>query len=302
MKLCRLLACLSLLASRAEAGPIHHVVATGESLSSVAHDYYGDSRLAPVLAVENELGADPPVPGQRLSIPSASAHEVGPGETWSSLARDHWDDAKLGRHLAVFLDLDGSVPPRAGAVLPIPALLTWKVQRGKTLSSLSRTFYGSANRASAIARLNGIRDPRRMQAGAKLRIPFPEIAQQPSPPAEVSAQTDASMPTEVSAQADVSAPPRRESDKLRRAVNAYLDGSFEESLQLLEALRTPVLAQGSDAEREQLFTHLVFAYVAFARNADACSAYRALRGVNPAVRFDADLTSPKVLSAISTCE
>lgn len=290
MKLCRLLACLSLLASRAEAGPIHHVVATGESLSSVAHDYYGDSRLAPVLAVENELGADPPVPGQRLSIPSASAHEVGPGETWSSLARDHWDDAKLGRHLAVFLDLDGSVPPRAGAVLPIPALLTWKVQRGKTLSSLSRTFYGSANRASAIARLNGIRDPRRMQAGAKLRIPFPEIAQQPSPPAEVSVQ------------ADVSAPPRRESDKLRRAVNAYLDGSFEESLQLLEALRTPVLAQGSDAEREQLFTHLVFAYVAFARNADACNAYRALRGVNPAVRFDADLTSPKVLSAISTCE
>jgi hypothetical protein len=141
-----------------------------------------------------------------------------------------------------------------------------------------------------------------LQAGAKLRIPFPETAEQPSPPAQVSAQTDASVPTEVSVRADVSAPPRREPDELRRAVNAYLDGRFEESLEMLEALRTPLLAQGSDAEREQLFTHLVFTYVAFERNADACNAYRALRSVSPAARFDTDLTSPKVLSAISTCE
>ncbi len=286
MRGARLSIWLVLLAAHAEAGSLVHVVGPDQTLASIASDYYAEPSLAAILAAVNGLRDADPAVGQELSLPSAVEYEAGPAETWSSLARDHWGDAELGRDLAVFLGLDAGRSPPTGVALPVPELLPWRIGSGDTLISVSRTFYGNADRAQALARLNRILDPRRLQVGAVLRVPFTKLAR-PHP----------HVPT-----AGVSAAPRAGGDELRRAVNAYLDGRFEESLELLEALRTPLLAHGDDADREQLFKHLIYAYVAFERKAAACGAYRALRSVKPELELDPDLVSPKILDAVSTCE
>ena len=284
MRGAELLICLMLLAGRAEAGTLVHVVAPDQTLASIATDYYAEPSLAAILSATNALRDSSPAVGQELSLPSAVEHEVVRGETWSSLAQGHWGDAELGRHLATFLGMDAGSDPPTGVVLSMPELLPWRIGSGDTLISVSRTFYGSANRAPALAQLNQIEDPRRLHVGAVLRVPITKLARRPAPTASVSAA------------------PRSGGAELRRAVNAYLDGRFQESLELLEALRTPLLAHGDDADRERLFVHLIFAYVAFERDAAACSAYRALRSVKPELELDPDLVSPKVLDAISACE
>ncbi|MEE9279614.1 MAG: LysM peptidoglycan-binding domain-containing protein [Myxococcota bacterium] len=276
------LACLAMAASSAAAGPKVHVIEAEQTLASLARDYYADTRFAGAIAAANGLGKAAPEPGRALLIPTAVEIEVSRGESWSSLARDHWGSAELGPDLASFLGYDtGVAPPRR--TLLIPTVISHRVRRGETLESLSRTFYLTPNRARALAQLNRIHDPRRLLAGATVRIPFARLARH-DPEAR-----------------DVSAPPPPEPG-LRRAVNAYLDGRFEQALGLLEELRTPVLAGGSDAEREQLFKHLVFAYVAFERNDEACGAYRALRSVKSGARLDPDLTSPKILRAVAACQ
>ena len=285
MRRAELLVSLVLLATNAEAGRLVHVVGPEQTLAGIANDYYSEPGLAAILAATNALGGTDPLAGLELSLPSAVEHEVSANDTWSSLARDHWGDAELGRHLAVFLELDAGHGPPTGVVLPMPELLPWRIHSGDTLISVSRTFYGSADLAPALAQLNRIEDPRRLQSGAVLRVPFTKLARRPAPTANVSA-----------------APPRGGEVELRRAVNAYLDGRFEESLELLEALRTPLLAQGDDADREQLFKHLIFAYVAFERDAAACGAFRVLRSVKPELQLDPDLVSPKILDALSSCE
>ena len=284
MRGAELLVSLLLLAARAEAGTLVHVVGPDQTLAGIASHYYAEPRLAAVLAATNHLREADPAVGQELSLPSAVELEVGPAETWSSLAQHHWGDAELGPDMAVFLGLDAARPPPKGVFLAVPQLLPWRIESGDTLIAVSQTFYGNADRALALARLNRIEDPRQLQAGALLRVPFTKLARQPAPTASVSAA------------------PRGGGEELRRAVNAYLDGRFEESLELLEALRTPLLARGNDVDREQLFKHLIFAYVATEQEAAACRAYRALRSVNPELELDPDLVSPKILDAISTCE
>lgn len=48
---------------------------------------------------------------------------------------------------------------------------TYRIKSGDTLSRIAVRFLGDAGRWREIARLNNIRDPRRLKVGAKIRIP-----------------------------------------------------------------------------------------------------------------------------------
>ena len=63
--------------------------------------------------------------------------------------------------------------PPPGPVPPAPAAGTtdYAVQKGDTLMSIARKFYGNASRFRDIAAANGITDPNKIQVGQVLKIP-----------------------------------------------------------------------------------------------------------------------------------
>lgn len=288
-----------------------HRTQRGETLGGLAERYYGDSGLADVIARHNGIqGALKP--GVELRLPSASKHEVARGESWNDLAARYWSEASSGQALARWCGSDGATAPVKGQVLTVPALVRHRIQPGETLVALSRRYYRDPEKASDLARLNRIADPRRLHAGAVVRLPFfasvrPEQAANaaaraapstapPPPPKAAAAPTN---------RKDVAAGPARREDALSAdlssAVNAYLDGSFEQALARLEEQRPRVLASGSREQQGLLLRYLIFSYVAFDRNDSACDAFAALRKRGADDALDPELVSPKIRSVLDQC-
>jgi LysM repeat protein len=285
-----------------------HRAAPGEDLAAVSLAVYGDARWADLIASYNALQG-PPATGARLKIPSAVEHRVKAGESWSKLAKTHWGNGALGPVLALFAGHPDQSRPPVGKKLVVPALVRYRIRAGESLAKLARRFYGDVDYAEPLAQLNRPLDPRRLAVGTPVRLPLLALARsserepEPEPPADPPPSAPPAAP-EPAARADVAAAPPAPSFEieLRQALNAYLDGDYAGARQQLEALRAPVLAQGSPAERSTLLRHLVFAYVAFDQTAHACAAHAALREVEPELRWDPDATSPKVLEVLDTCE
>jgi LysM repeat protein len=291
-----------LFASSAPAQVLHRIE-RGDTLAGLAERYYGDSRFAEVIASHNGLERDPQ-PGTELRVPSASHHDVQRGESWSDLAARYWSDAQLGEDLARWCERSESVeraaPSRAladppvGARLLMPALVTYRIHPGETLAGVSRRFYAGPERAAALARLNRIEDPRYLRSGQSIRVPLLEIAQGvPEPPAE--------PPRDVAA-APAPPPAPERSEALAKAVNDFLDGSFEAALAQLEEQRARVLASGPDPDRALLLRYLTYSYVAFDRPDAACESFGALAKIERPPQLDPDLVSPRIRDVLSRCD
>jgi len=123
-----------------------HNVRPGESLSEIAHRYYGDVRLTDALAQAN--GIDDPDDlraGHRLRVPQAV--ELAPGQQIAS--------------------------PPAPLDAPVPAYGSYRVTPGDSLSSIARRFLRSADRWRRLYELNRdvIVDPDNIRVGTVIRIP-----------------------------------------------------------------------------------------------------------------------------------
>jgi len=83
--------------------PAHHTVISGDTWSTLALTWLGDSRRADVLARLNHAVAwvDPPV-GQAVEIPPVIAHIAADGETSATIALRYWGDANRGWELNAF--------------------------------------------------------------------------------------------------------------------------------------------------------------------------------------------------------
>lgn len=294
-----------------EAAEVSHYVGIGESLASIALDHYGTEQAAELVRHHNGLdGGAPLLVGSELRIPLPDERVLAETTSWSALAHEHWGNAKLAIDLA---EMNGGTPDTdvpAGTRVRLPLLVVYVVQPGNNMFRLARRFYGSDRHAAMLKRLN-----QKENAGRLLideRISLPAIAYQ-RPPARLARVTPpspappkpASTPTPEPAPAMgpvATAPPARDLVKeLRRGVNAYLDGRYEESLDQLEQLRSSVLTQGDPATQAELLSHLVFLYVAFDRSDRACDSYRALRQIESTPSWDPDLVSPKILRTVTSC-
>jgi nucleoid-associated protein YgaU len=122
-----------------------HDVRPGESLSEIAHRYYGDVRLTDELAQVN--GIDDPDDlraGHRLRVPQAV--ELAPGQ-----------------------QLATPRPPDA----PVPAYGSYRIMPGDSLSSIARRCLRSADRWRHLYELNRdvIGDPDNIRVGTVIMIP-----------------------------------------------------------------------------------------------------------------------------------
>jgi len=61
--------------------------------------------------------------------------------------------------------------PEVRTAVIAPQFTIHTIQRGETIASISRKYYGTSSHASAIARANPFADPERLRPGRTLRIP-----------------------------------------------------------------------------------------------------------------------------------
>jgi S-formylglutathione hydrolase FrmB/phage tail protein X len=148
-----------------------HIVAAGETLSSLALRYYGDAELYRLIATASGI-ANPNVinVGQRLLMPDYTRYTVVAGDTLSSLALRYYGDADLDWLIAKASGIAESTVIGVGQRLIIPDITRYTVAPGDTLSSLATRFYGDASFYPLIATVNGIPNPAAINAGQVLVI------------------------------------------------------------------------------------------------------------------------------------
>lgn len=295
---------LAALSAPALARARTHVVASGDSASSLAKTFYGDAALGDLLLLYNGRSGSVIHPGERLTVPLCSVHRVRSGETWSGLAQRF-----LGRPdaAAAFAELNGTrlaAPLRVGATVVVPVVVKHALARGETLAALAARCYGDPGKADLIAEFSGIGDPTRLPVGTL--VPIPVVGFRPAPPAR-SSSTPPPKPTprpEPTASAAPTPPPEpapRYAKRLDEAERSFTVGDYDHARQVLEGLRGPVSAEGSPEDRRRMARLLAFVYVAFDRDEEACRAYRSAPGALETSTFDPDLVSPRIRAVLSRC-
>lgn len=300
-----------LAASSPGPGEVQHEVRPGETLASLAERYYGSTALGEMLGTYNGLDGELE-PGSTLRLPSGRDYVTRAGDSWSRLAHSHLGDAALAGPLAQLNGSSAEAPLRIGQQLAIPVLVDYRVAPGDSFARIARRFYGGPARAGFLQRFNRIENARHLQVGQLLRVPLTlPLAEPPVPDADQAVEGDrpqaaaagTARPKTQTGLASVAAAPSLDGlrEELRLGMSAYLDGSYDTALERLEPLRSEVMAHGSLREQRELLRHLAFAYVAYDRGEDACSAYRALVAIEPSTQLDPDRISPKIRKVLADC-
>ena len=301
-----------LAASAPGSGDVEHEVRPGETLASLAKRYYGSTALGDMLGTYNGLdgkytGLDGKLePGKTLRLPSGRDYVAHAGDSWSRLAKSQLGDAALAGPLAELNGSSAETPLRIGQQLAIPVLVDYRVTPGDSFARIARRFYGGPNRAGFLQRFNRMSNARWLQVGQLLRVPLTRsLAEPPAPESDrlPAAPAEAARPEKTAGLPSVAAAPVLDElrEELRQGNSAYSDGSYDTALERLEPLRAEVMARGSLPERRELLRYLAFAYVAYGRTEDACSAYRALMEIEPSPPLDPDRISPKIRDVLARC-
>lgn len=276
--------------SRAQSGFVH-VVATGETLASIAQRYYGDPRKEIVLVAENGLTDQQGVrivTGMRLSIPSVAHHRVRTGETWSSISERYYGEARRSFSL---IDVNRASPeqPAEGAELLIPYPLRHVAEQGDTVQRVANTYLGgSDDHVRLLMRFNALTSTR-LSRGQVVLVPLADLLLSDEGRRAYEAATGATAGGEIRAlQESVTAELPALAEHVRR-------GRYLEAIALGHRLLGAGHLTGNQIvtiERE-----LGTAYVALDRTDDAVAAFRAALERQPDLELDTVRTSPRVLEA-----
>ena len=103
-----------------------HIVATGETLSSLALRFYGDAEMYRLIATASGI-ANPNVVnvGQRLIVADYTRYTVVAGDTLSRLAQRFYGDATLYRLIATASGIANPNVLNVGQQLIIPNLMRY---------------------------------------------------------------------------------------------------------------------------------------------------------------------------------
>ena len=259
---------------------IRHVVAAGESASSIARDHYGTVELGQALLDYNRKPDSRLVVGEELRLPSTVRHRVDVGDSWSDLAKRYLGRADAYPALAMLNGAPPEAPLQLGREVIVPVALPYRLKPGDTLATLAERAYGDVGLRNALQEFNQIVDPRRLAVGQELLIPSMTMERRSAPP----------VPAPV--------PPRFVAE-LDEAEAVFFEGEYEQARELLEGMEEPVRESGVAADRQRLGRLLGFVYVAYDLPARACEVLD--RFEVDSLELDPDRVSPKVREMLSTC-
>jgi tetratricopeptide (TPR) repeat protein len=147
-------------------GYVSHTIQPGESISMLAHKYYGDYRQFHLIAEYNQMeDATRIAPGQVVKVP------IIEGMTFF---------AQPG---ATVHEPDGAAVAQPAEVMAVKSYLLHTVQAGESLSILARDYYGDYKKFDIIAQYNQLDPNVGLNVGQQVRIPeiegLPLISQTP---------------------------------------------------------------------------------------------------------------------------
>jgi LysM repeat protein len=139
---------------------------TGMTIESIAEQFYGDVRKAPIIRAANRMGdTEQPADGATLKLPGSVVHTVVAGETMQKVA-DRFCSAEGGAALlaeANNLRVDAALAP--GQVLTVFAEVEVRTN-GRRAEDLAMIYLGDANMGARLRRYNGVKDGAKLPAKA----------------------------------------------------------------------------------------------------------------------------------------
>lgn len=278
-------------ATRAEAA-VEHVVRPGETLASIAEQYYGDPRQESILVAENGLtneGGSVIVSGLRLRIPTVSYHRVAEGETWASIATQYYGDAQRAFAIVEANASDSGAPPDPGSELVIPYPLRHVASQHETVRQLAKDYLPSLKSGmNTIRRFNGF-ESSRLQRGQIVLVPMANLV--------LSEKARTARDQHAAGQADTAGKVRERQARIDQELPALRDhvraGRYADAVQMANRL-----IGGGDLSARQVVTiqrELATALVALDREDLATAAFQAVLAQQPDYELDGVKTSPTVL-------
>jgi nucleoid-associated protein YgaU len=153
--------------------PQQYTVQSGDTLRSIAQQFYGDSTLWTLIQAANP-GIDPNnlQIGQQLQIPFGQQYTVQSGDTLNNIAQRFYNNSSWWTLIQA---ANPGIDPnnlQIGQLLQIPLGLEYIVQSGDTLRSIAQKFYGDSTLWTLIQNANPGIDPNNLQIGHQLQIQF----------------------------------------------------------------------------------------------------------------------------------
>ena len=155
------------------AGEVSRKVGSGDSLSLICQEVYGDKGLYTLVALYN--GKDDPTKislGETLRLPYSDTVTLQSGESLSMLAKRVWGEAKMYPVLAWANGVHDVAMVPVGTRLAIPVLIPYILQKGQSVSSVAGDIYGNPKVYEVILNASRIADPTRVPAGTILKVPY----------------------------------------------------------------------------------------------------------------------------------
>jgi len=164
---------LFLIPNELMAGEVVRKVGSGESLSLICQDVYGDKELYTLVALYN--GKKDPTRikvGETLRLPYSETVTLRSGESLSKLGKRVWGEPKMYPVLAWANGVQDAAMIPAGTRLVVPVLIPYVLKRGQSVSSVAGDIYGNPKVYEVILNASRIEDPTRVPAGTLLKVPY----------------------------------------------------------------------------------------------------------------------------------
>ncbi len=275
--------CLAVI-GQAEAGVVNHTVRSGESLSAITRDFYGDKELFGIIALYNGIpDATTIQPGSIVRLPYSELITVGPGESLSLIAKRVWKNARFYTVLAEVNDITRPEAVPAGTRIRIPVMVPYRLGKGESLSTVARDFYGNPGKFPAIAVASGIDDPARVSVGTGLKVPLVLVktARATQPPPQKTKPKRTSQPRT----------PDKAGLVLKQASEAYRQGEYAQARDLL----SNSLMSMSLSDKPAALRLLASCHLAFGDRERALDALREAHRLEPGYRPQPAMVNPELM-------
>jgi LysM repeat protein len=281
----------SITATPAVAAEHRHRVGAGESLETVAKNYYGASWKAVYISSRNDLDPKADASGKRVTVPASWTYKVRRGDSLAAIAKRFLGDTDRHKAIMQFNSIKNASDLAVGQGLLMPFHLFHSTKSGETLSSISRRYYRTTRRAGALKTYN---DVDTLKAGQRLAIPIFDAA---------TVDVKSRRYNATATKAKAAPPPLQPSSmsredaqaRLARGVSGFHAGLFEEACPDLDVILEANALD--DAGEAQLFMYLGFCAVAFDDDEAARDYFGQWLDRDPKAQLDQVRTSPKILKA-----